>query len=206
MIDAYYVNPAKKAITSIPPELSRKVARINCHAFIFENPSMASPTSSGIGEAMRIAPTSGIDQEKYGVAKVLLKTFGQVIFEKMGFSSSNTLSLKNLNIKKSPITVPMPAITETAIGLSVPAKSNNITAAGANVKVDTKNIPAKKELIYPKLPILLIIPTTKSVPENKINTIILKIRNAVFLYFQLLSLEVIDIYYISIVILYIKIE
>ena len=74
-------------INKIPKELRTKETKTNCQFFILDNPNSPMPISSGKGEAMIIAPRTGIIQEKYGLSLNLGKR-ELLSFLKKGLNSS----------------------------------------------------------------------------------------------------------------------
>jgi len=81
----------------IPKELSTKESTRNFQFLSFATPKRPIPISSGKGEAIIKAPTTGASHAKYGVEKILA-TYGPPSFVNIGFSSSNTRSFKKRKI------------------------------------------------------------------------------------------------------------
>ncbi len=135
---------ATNPIASIPIKLEIKEIGINQVVFIFEKPNKLIPNSSGKGEAIIRTPiTKANHLNNLNLKKALTLLPAPWCFNN-SLKCSENLSLKNLNITKSPITAPKDpkmAVTKTESTLAISPKA---TIAGAVVKAEVKNIPAIK--------------------------------------------------------------
>ena len=111
---------------------------INFHVVICDIPINPTPTSSGSGDAIIIAPITGKVQLKYFVWIRCFSLSDPKYWKKCLTSSTNPLVLINWNIVVSPITAPTPAIKAISKGLRCSARLNKITVAIETVNVETK--------------------------------------------------------------------
>jgi len=145
MLNFYSVYPKRPIATSpttkIPRKLRTKDIGIKNFIFNFITPIIARPTSSGKGEAMKIAPKKGIRNLKKRKRKISLNLFLLLI------SSSIFLVIpfrKNLKITISATTAPKLPKKATPQILLESAILARVTVDKANVKIDVKNMPATK--------------------------------------------------------------
>lgn len=142
---------AAETIRKIPTAFKINEIIKNLYGFILEIPIRLTPTSSGSGEAIIMAPITGKVQLKYFERKIAVRCFPPKRKYK-GIISLKRPLRTNLNIVKSPITAPRPAITPISIGDKFSARINKTKAPVVTVNVETKSIPARNAPTYPKLP------------------------------------------------------
>jgi len=105
-------------IIKMPIELRRKLSKIKRQRVIFPMDKRGTPSSSGRGEAIIIAPMTGVSHKKYLLLKIW--AIGEWLKRSIiGSNSLKTVSLKKLKMIKSPITDPSPAQSDNSMGLSL---------------------------------------------------------------------------------------
>src|SRR3989344_4138093 len=150
---------------------------------ILEKPIIAKPISSGNGEAITIAPKT--DKSHLNLKRCNWKNTCHHFFRltlKNLIKSSVKLFLIKRKITKSPTTAPKAAKKEIATKELACINLIKITTAGATVKIEMKNIPAKKALknLNSSLSVTIfsiVSLWTKTIATNTLMTTIAKSRN-----------------------------
>lgn len=128
----------------MPNELKVNEISTNNGVFIFDKPKRLTPNSSGSGEAMIKAPSSQVSHLKSLDLNTALNFASNPPSFMSDIKSVENLSLIKRNISKSPATAPRPPKNAVSASEFVLAISASVTAAGATVNIDVKNIPATK--------------------------------------------------------------
>lgn len=135
----------------MPLVLRIKERKIKRDVLIRDMPMRLTPSSSGRGEAIMIAPTTGNVQLKYLVWTTFVRWFPPMAAYS-GFTSSRRLSFTKRKMVRSPTTPPHPATIAKRIGFVCSARVKRIIAPIHTVNVETKSPPAMKAPMYPVSP------------------------------------------------------
>src|SRR3989338_2229591 len=107
---AFEISP----ITKIPAEFKTNDNGINNEFFIFDKPSIATPISSGKGEAIIKAPIKGTTHFRPFILVIEVNLSDFDVFIRFSRSSDN-LSFTKRKMRRSPIKAPSPPIRATVI-------------------------------------------------------------------------------------------
>ncbi len=153
--------PLNQIMKYIPSMFITKDIGMRTATRVFESPIKVSPSSSGRGEAIMSAPSSGdshFTNPKWNELKIC--------FVIEGLTESKRLSVNRSRMKrnriKSPHIAPKAPHRATESGISVSAICASATDAGAIVKTEVQKIPDTK-LAIAVLPNNLIMPSI--IPE-----------------------------------------
>ncbi len=139
----YQIVPASEIISNIPKKFRINETGNKTAIDILENPIIANPSSSGRGEMMTSAPMRGTSHLNILNLKIDRNLWKRDLLIISVISSTNEF-FRNRNRSRSPIIAPNPPNRATVSAGVVCEIFTRATDAGAILKREVKNIPAKK--------------------------------------------------------------